>query len=205
MISSFIIICRNIFFGKKESSHFLAYYQLRTNSIKLRTCRGSLFHNQSTVATMGDQFDTSRSPKRSSTVTVPNNDQEEPDIPKKKVPLFGLLEFVTLKILFLDLLVSIGDVGSDFGFSWQLYEKSIEEDDDVLFKYAAIVFSINWFPGIVAAIHVLSMYRNKEGLSPQKLIICALLMLILYPVVPILAYLVLLYCRPKVRIPFSNC
>ena len=84
MISSFIIICRNIFFGKKESSHFLAYYQLRTNSIKLRTCRGSLFQNQSTVATMGDQFDTSRSQKRSSTVTVPINDQEEPDIPKKR-------------------------------------------------------------------------------------------------------------------------
>ena len=189
---------------KVSSSHFLTYYQLRANSIKLRTCRGSLFQNQSSLATMGDQlFGTSSSPKRSSTITVPNNNQREPDIPKKKVPLFGLLEFVTLKILFLDLLVSIGDVGSDFGFSWQLYEKSIEEDDDVLFKYAAIVFSINWFPGIVAAIHVLSMYRNKEGLSPQKLIICALLMLILYPVVPILAYLVLLYCRPKVRILFK--
>ena len=130
--------------------------------------------------------------------TNPNDNQTKTP-KKKKAPLFGLLEFVTLKILFVDLLVSVGDVGSDFGFSWQLYEKSIEEKDDLLFKYAAIVFSINWFPGIVAAIHVLSMYRKKEGQSPQAILVYALLMLVFYPVVPVLGYLVLLYCRPKVR------
>ena len=149
---------------------------------------------------MGDQIDTPppTPPPRRVTLVLPDEIHEESDPPKKKAPLFGLLEFVTLKILFVDLLVSVGDVGSDFGFSWQLYEKSVEDDDDVLFKYAAIVFSINWFPGIVAAIHVMSMYRNKKGQSPQKLIVYALLMLIFYPVVPMLAYLVLLYYRPKV-------
>ena len=149
---------------------------------------------------MGDQLGNPlTSPKR---VTIMESDKphEETDPPKKKAPLFGLLEFVTLKILFVDLLISIGDVGSDFGFSWQLYKKSIEEGDEVLSKYAAIVFSINWFPGIVAAIHVLSMYRNKKGQTPRKIIVYALLMLIFYPVVPILAYLILLYYRPKVRI-----
>ena len=148
-------------------------------------------------------------PPKRVTLVIPDEIHEEPDppkpneainIPKKTAPLCGLLEFVTLKILFVDLLVSVGDVGSDFGFSLQLYKKSKEgEGDDVLFRYAAIVFSINWFPGIVAAIHVLSMYRNKKTFSPQTTIVCALLMLIFYPVVPMLAYLVLLYYRPKVR------
>ena len=162
---------------------------------------------------MGDHIGTGtpQFPKRVSiAVPVPDENHEESvhtnpsdnqtkTPKKKKAPLFGLLEFVTLKILFVDLLVSVGDVGSDFGFSWQLYEKSIEEKDDLLFKYAAIVFSINWFPGLVAAIHVLSMYRKKEGQSPQAILVYALLMLVFYPVVPVLGYLVLLYCRPKVR------
>ena len=161
---------------------------------------------------MGDHIGTGtpQFPKRVS-IAVPDENHEESvhtnpsdnqtkTPKKKKAPLFGLLEFVTLKILFVDLLVSVGDVGSDFGFSWQLYKKSKEgEGDDVLFRYAAIVFSINWFPGIVAAIHVLSMYRNKKTFSPQTTIVCAFLMLIFYPVVPMLAYLVLLYYRPKVR------
>ena len=173
---------------------------------------------------MGDQIDTPPTPPpridssppnlppKRVTLVIPDEIHEEPDppkpneainIPKKTAPLCGLLEFVTLKILFVDLLVSVGDVGSDFGFSWQLYEKSIEEKDDLLFKYAAIVFSINWFPGIVAAIHVLSMYRKKEGQSPQAILVYALLMLVFYPVVPVLGYLVLLYCRPKVRMCHS--
>ena len=74
----------------------------------------------------------------------PNNSQKKL---KKPSPFFGLLEIVTLKILFVDLLVSIGDVGSDFGFSYDLYLKSADDDDKMLEKYAAIVFSINWFPG----------------------------------------------------------
>ena len=152
------------------------------------------------LVTMYDQIDTPVTEKRvRRRISSLEEISEELNPPKKRDPLLGLLGFVVLKILFVDIPILVGDVGSNFCVSWQLYKKFIEDNDIVLFKYAVIVTLINWFPGIVAAIHFLSMYRHKWGLTPQAMIFIVLLLLVFYPVVPLLAYIVLLYYRPKVR------
>ena len=149
---------------------------------------------------MYDQIDTPVTEKRvRRRISSLEEISEELNPPKKRDPLLGLLGFVVLKILLVDIPILVGDVGSNFCVSWQLYKKFIEDNDIVLFKYAVIVTLINWFPGIVAAIHFLSMYRHKWGLTPQAMIFIVLLLLVFYPVVPLLAYIVLLYYRPKVR------
>ena len=147
---------------------------------------------------MGDQVGAPLTQRRVSKRLLAQDETDGTNPPKKKAALFGLLGFAVLKILFVDIPILLGDLGSDFCFSWQLYKKSIEDNERALFEYAVIVASINWFPGIVAAIHFLSMYRHKWRLPPQAMIFIALLLLVFYPVVPLLAYIVLLYYRPKV-------
>ena len=97
--------------------------------------------------------------------------------------------FLTLKILFVDLFVSLGDVISDFAFGFQLILQGE-------WAYASICFAINWFPGITASIYVITMYRHELG--PKRAVCYALLVFLLYPIVPTIAYIVLLWVRPPV-------
>ena len=99
------------------------------------------------------------------------------------------IPFLTLKILFVDLFVSLGNVGSDFAFGFHLLH-----EDHVL--YGWISLAINWFPGIAASIYVLTMYRQL--LKPKFVILYAVLVFLLYPIVPTLAYITLLWTRPSV-------
>ena len=69
----------------------------------------------------------------------------------------GYLQFVTLKTLFIDLVVQLGDLGSDFA---QGYTLIINEE---LFLYGIATFAIHWVPGIVAAIHCVSTKREEYG------------------------------------------
>ena len=61
--------------------------------------------------------------------------------------------------------------------------------------YGYIALGIIWLPGVAAAIHVISMYRNDH--SCAKVLTWALLLAVLYPAVPLLAYVALLWNRPK--------
>ena len=63
--------------------------------------------------------------------------------------------FFALRILFVDLLIAWCDVASDFV---QGYALMITPGK---FYYGVITLSINWIPGIVAAIHLLSVYRRE--------------------------------------------
>ena len=99
------------------------------------------------------------------------------------------IPFLTLKILFVDLFVSLGNVGSDFAFGFHLLH-----EDHVL--YGWISLAINWFPGITASIYVITMYRHELG--PKRAVCYALLVFLLYPIVPTIAYIVLLWVRPPV-------
>ena len=65
--------------------------------------------------------------------------------------------FFTLRILFFDLLISVGDVATDFYQAWNLYTTSD------LQTYGIITFAINWLPGLVAAIHCISVKRDIFG------------------------------------------
>ena len=74
-----------------------------------------------------------------------------------------LAGFVVLKILFWDIGSSLGDTVTDFlqGFNL-IFDLMAEEwwklrDDTEV--YGIIVLLINWVPGIVAIIHIISHYR----------------------------------------------
>ena len=101
------------------------------------------------------------------------------------------VHFLTLKILFVDLFVSFGNVGSDFTFAFQ--ELLMQEGK---WQYGCISLAINWLPGLAASIYVLTMYRQL--LKPKFVILYAVLVFVLYPIVPTLAYITLLWTRPSV-------
>ena len=77
----------------------------------------------------------------------------------QKQPAFGLLQFVTLKVLFVDLFVQLGDLGSDFT---QGYFLLLNEE---LFYYGVCTFAIHWVPGVVASIHCMSTKRAEYGVT----------------------------------------
>ena len=104
----------------------------------------------------------------------------------------GYIQFLVLRILFVDLFVSIGDVGSDFTFGFQLLQEG------ATFIYGCISLAINWLPGIVASIYVVTMYRHM--LSTKFAVLYAILVFLLYPIVPTVAYIALLWTRPSVTI-----
>jgi hypothetical protein len=70
-------------------------------------------------------------------------------------PVFGFVNFLSLKILFFDIFISIGDVASDFAQGYQLLQTKLNP------IYGFITFGIIWLPGIAACVHVISMYRTK--------------------------------------------
>ena len=99
--------------------------------------------------------------KRSDLNTKTNNQNANVKQQKKRhnsrQPGCGYLQFVTLKTLFIDLVVQLGDLGSDFA---QGYTLIINEE---LFLYGIATYAIHWVPGIVAAIHCVSTKREEYG------------------------------------------
>ena len=102
---------------------------------------------------------------------------------------FATGSFFALRILFIDLLVICCDLASGFLQGYALYSTEGKE------KYGLITFAINWIPGICAAIHVLSVYRRE--MAWYKAILFAVLLIIFYPIIPILALLILLWMKPN--------
>ena len=88
-------------------------------------------------------------------------------------------------------------MGSDFAVGYELFEKRDQPGKESYWYYGLFVFAINWVPGIAAAIHCISMYRHQ--LKPKITIIYAALLIVLYPIVPTMAYIVLLWTHPKVK------
>ena len=97
--------------------------------------------------------------------------------------------FFALRILFVDLLIACCDLASGFLQGYAL----LSTEGKRVFGF--ITFGINWIPGIVAAIHLLSVYRRE--LPWYKAILCAILLIVFYPLVPILALLILLWMKPN--------
>ena len=111
-----------------------------------------------------------------------NNDRKDDDV------LFGGV-FVTLKILFVDLLVVCLRLSSEVTQGYQLF---IDGDTWI---YGVVTFIIIVIPGIAAAVHVLSVYR--ENWVWYKTILYAMGAIIFYPLVPILTLLHLLWMTPS--------
>ena len=111
-----------------------------------------------------------------------NNDRKDDDV------LFGGV-FVTLKILFVDLLVVCLRLSSEVTQGYQLLS------DGDTWIYGIVTFIIIEIPGIAAAVHVLSVYR--ENWVWYKTILYAIGAIIFYPLVPIMTLLHLLWMTPS--------
>ena len=97
--------------------------------------------------------------------------------------------FVTLRILFVDLLVVCLRLSSEVTQGYQLFS-----DGDTRI-YGIVTFIIIEIPGIAAAVHVLSVYR--ENWVWYKTILYAIGAVIFYPLVPIMTLLHLLWMTPS--------
>ena len=111
-----------------------------------------------------------------------NNDRKDDDV------LFGGV-FVTLKILFVDLLVVCLRLSSEVTQGYELLS------DGDTWIYGIVTFIIIEIPGIAAAVHVLSVYR--ENWVWYKTILYAIGAIIFYPLVPIMTLLHLLWMTPS--------
>lgn len=96
-----------------------------------------------------------------------------------------LSKLVPLKILLFNLTISIADVASDFVQGISLLK------DDKLKNYGYGTIAINWVPGLAAAIHCIAYHRRQLG--PAKTIFWALILSLFYPVLPSIAYMILLW------------
>ena len=114
---------------------------------------------------------------------------------KKSTVSFGLITFFALKVLFVDIFITVGDVCTDFWqvrvielsnkqFIWCILTilavqfRKVDLDyitlqgiellfREGLYSYGWIIIAANWVPGIVASFHILHMYRGINKL-PAK-------------------------------------
>ena len=85
----------------------------------------------------------------------------------------GILGFITIKVILWDILISLADIISDFLQGYTLFYTPGKS------TFGLISLCINWIPGVVASIHLMSMYRTK--LPAHKVALYALLLLLFYP------------------------
>ena len=107
---------------------------------------------------------------------------------------YGAMVLLALITILIDIGINIGDVATDFWYGWELFEQRKGKGKEYFFYYGIIVWIINWLPGVVATIYLLSMYRHKLG--PKYALIYSIIMLLLYPIVPIMAFFFILWARP---------
>ena len=132
----------------------------------------------------------------------PNNSYEEPNDDQSNIGAssdtltlaadeccLATGSFFALRILFVDLLIACCDLISGFLQGYALISTEGNE------LYGLITIGINWVPGICAAIHVLSVYRRE--IAWYKAILSVFVLLLFYPIIPIVALLILLWMKPN--------
>lgn len=97
------------------------------------------------------------------------------------------LQAISLTVLGLTSFVSSIDVISDFFQGYLLYR------DPELRQYGIVTIGINWIPGVIASIHLLSNQGRQLGLV--KTLVWCLFLTTCYPVVPTLTFLSVLWVR----------
>ncbi len=60
--------------------------------------------------------------------------------------------------------------------------------------YGIVTLALNWVPGVVAAVHLLSMQRRR--LPPERTLLYVVLLIVFYPLIPVAAYFNLLWTKP---------
>ena len=98
-------------------------------------------------------------------------------------------KLLTLRIIFFDMLLVVCNLSSDIIQGMAIIYESQK------FKYGLIACGIMWIPGIPATIHYLSVFRLK--MTWYQVILYAVLLLFFYPVVPLVAWIIVLWVKPK--------
>lgn len=98
-------------------------------------------------------------------------------------------KLLTLRIIFFDMLLVVCNLSSDIIQGMAIIYENHK------FKYGLIACGIMWIPGIPATIHYLSVFRLK--MAWYQVILYAVLLLFFYPIVPLLAWIIVLWVKPK--------
>ena len=108
-------------------------------------------------------------------------------------------DLLTLKILFVDILLIVCNLSSDISQGVAIWLRDIPDQADESkygrLKYAIISFAILWAPGIPAAIHFLSVTRLN--LEWYRGVIFAFLIILFYPIAPLVSVLIVLWVKPE--------
>ena len=118
-------------------------------------------------------------------------DEEKSFVETRQTLIFNR-NLLTLRILFIDIFIVICNLASDIIQGVAISQDGYIDDG---WKYAIIALAIVWFPGIPAAIHFLSVRRLK--MVWYRAILYATLLIIFYPLVPILALIIVLWMKPN--------
>ena len=124
-----------------------------------------------------------------------NMDEVDGPVADKVVDSFMKLTF--LKILLLDIGISVGDIVTDILQSINLIWSSDWSLQQSTLVYGVAVLVFMWLPGIVAVLHFVTHTRYFHDMGWKKSVPVVLTLLVVFPVVPTVGYFVLLFKKRR--------
>ena len=111
-----------------------------------------------------------------------------------------LVKLHFLKILLIDIGISLGDVGTDIAQGMNLIFDSEWEIQWTTFPYGLIVLGLVWLPGIPIFIHIVS-FKSFEyfGVSQESRLLKVLSFFLFIPFIPTLMYVKMLLMKNRLK------
>ena len=116
-----------------------------------------------------------------------NIDEVDGKVSDKVVDSFMKLTF--LKILLLDIFISVGDIVTDILQSVNLIWSSDWSLQHSTLVYGVAVLVFMWLPGIVAVLHFVTHTQVFHNLGWKKSIPVIIMMLLVFPLIPTVGYI----------------
>ena len=123
------------------------------------------------------------------------NDEVDGPLVDKVANSFIKLAF--LKILLLDIFISVGDIVTDILQSVSLIWSSDWSLQHSTLAYGVAVLVFMWLPGIVAVLHFFTHTRYFHNMGWKKSIPVVMTMLLVFPLIPTVGYFVLLFKKRR--------
>ena len=133
-----------------------------------------------------------------------NNEENKREIDEVDGP-FGdkmadsFMKLTFLKILLLDIGISLGDLVTDLlqAMAFILSSDWSLQHSTIVYGVAVLVFM--WLPGVVTALHFVTHTQYFHFLGWKKSILVVVTALLLFPLVPTVGYLVLLFKKRRFK------
>ena len=145
----------------------------------------------------------------STTTTTNNTDNEENEESKKEIDEvdgpFGdkmadsFMKLTFLKILLLDIGISLGDLVTDLlqAMAFILSSDWSLQHSTLVYGVAVLVFM--WLPGVVTALHFVTHTQYFHSLGWKKSILVVSASIVLFPLVPTVGYFILLFKKRRFK------